>query len=578
MDFLTNAYTQLIEMFKPMPASAKITTALLLAAVVVGVAFLFQSDQLSGDEYVLAGHVFSQEDLSLALASFADAQLNDYSVENYKIRVPRKKRYQYLAAMSQANALPQTATDLWKQKFDGNLLESSEVKRWRNQYQKKRELERTLAEMSGIRLATVQFNVESSNSLVGGSEKSCLVAITPTSRVPIDGQLIRTVREAAASWLNMRPEDVGVLDMLAGRTYSGDSMGDFASGEDDYSSYKSIRENELTKKIFDALDFIPGAKIAVQIELTPEVRHEVTSIKYNEKPTAIETSAQADEETITSGNTGGRPGVAANNDPSGFANSAASVDTQTTQTTRNSSNEQQRSVVGQERTTRELLPFSPKKVTVSIGVPKSYIAKVWHQENPPADGEQPGTPDQNQLDAIEGEVTTSIEKTVNNLLPSVDAGVNPFPRVAVTTFTALSVAPDPGPSQSLLMMEWLQDNWTSIGMGLIAIIGLVFLRGMVKSGQAGLAGSAGQAGAAGQAGGAGGSGDGSMLGGAESGGAGGGSLGGVGGDSEEDPLTKSLRERFAQSEGPTLREELTGLVRDDPDSAAAVLGMWIGDH
>ena len=102
MNFLTNAYAQLIETLKPMSASAKVTTALLLAVVVVGVAFLFQSEQFSGDEYLLAGYAFGQEELSVALASFADAQLNDYTVENYKIRVPRNKRYQYVAAMSQA--------------------------------------------------------------------------------------------------------------------------------------------------------------------------------------------------------------------------------------------------------------------------------------------------------------------------------------------------------------------------------------------------------------------------------------------------------------------------------------------
>jgi flagellar M-ring protein FliF len=573
MNFLTNAYAQLIETLKPMSASAKVTTALLLAVVVVGVAFLFQSEQFSGDEYLLAGYAFGQEELSVALASFADAQLNDYTVENYKIRVPRNKRYQYVAAMSQANALPQTGADLWQQKFNGSLLESSEVRAWRHQYQKKRELERTLAAMSGLRLATVQFDVEQSNSLVGSPQKSCLVAVHPSSLRPVDRAMVRSVRESAAAWLNMQPEDVDVLDMFANRTYRGDSMGDFASGEDDYSSYKSIRENELTRKLYEQLDFIPGAKIAVQIELTPEVRHEVTSLTYSGKPTALETSAESEDETISSGKAGGRPGVAANNDPSGFANSAASVNGQTTETTRNSTREQQRSVIGQERTTREYLPFSPKAVTVSISVPKSYITKIWHQDNPPAEGEQPTVPDKNQLTAIESDLKTNIETIVNNLLPAVEAGVNPYPRVAFATYTAIARTPDPGPSQGLLMVEWLQDNWTSIAMGLIAIVGLVFLRGMVKSSQANAPSLGGQLGAdSGPAGGAadstpssaGQSAAGSRTAGAE--------------DPDEDELTRSLRDRYTQSGGPSLREELTGLVRDDPDSAAAVLGLWIGDH
>ncbi len=34
--------------------------------------------------------------------------------------------------------------------------------------------------------------------------------------------------------------------------------------------------------------------------------------------------------------------------------------------------------------------------------------------------------------------------------------------------------------------------------------------------------------------------------------------------------------RFRGTSGPSLREELAGIVHDDPDSAASVLRNWIG--
>jgi flagellar M-ring protein FliF len=47
-------------------------------------------------------------------------------------------------------------------------------------------------------------------------------------------------------------------------------------------------------------------------------------------------------------------------------------------------------------------------------------------------------------------------------------------------------------------------------------------------------------------------------------------------DEELMPPTAVLRKRF-QSSGPDLRAELHELVKENPDAAARVLRMWIGD-
>lgn len=559
MDFLNKFFEQVQAALKPMSTSAKITTALLLAVVVIGVVFLFQNEQLGGNEYLLGAHVFSQEELAAAVAAFAEAQLNDYSIENYRIRVPRSKRYQYIAAMSQSNAMPETAAELWTQMFNGGLLESREVRQWRNQYRKKRELERILANMSGVKQASVEFDVEASTTLMGQPKKSALVAVTPSAPRAIDASLIKSVREAAAMSLNMTPEEVGVLDMFANRTYRGDKTGAFAGGDDDYTAYKSIRENQLTKKLYDQLSFIPGPKINVQIELQPEVRHQIESVKFNDKPTALRSSTVTEEETSSNKPTGGRPGTAPNNDPAGFANSAASVAATTSETIRNVSREDQQSIVGQERTMREVLPFSPKDVTVSISIPLSYINKIWTTENPPAEGEEPVAPDPAQLQQVQDTVTSNVEEIVNNLLPRVEAGADPFPRVVVKFHHDLPVEPLEGPAQTAVIMEWLQDNMTTLGMAVFGIVGLVFLRGMIKSAQDS-SGSSFADSALGEAG------------------VGGGHSPSGDADDEDSELANSLRERFRSKSGPNLREELTDMVREDPDAAATVLSAWIGSE
>ena len=50
-------------------------------------------------------------------------------------------------------------------------------------------------------------------------------------------------------------------------------------------------------------------------------------------------------------------------------------------------------------------------------------------------------------------------------------------------------------------------------------------------------------------------------------------------DTPEEELEQAaaVLSRRAQSTGPTLREELSSMVKDDPDAAANVLRTWIGD-
>ena len=47
-------------------------------------------------------------------------------------------------------------------------------------------------------------------------------------------------------------------------------------------------------------------------------------------------------------------------------------------------------------------------------------------------------------------------------------------------------------------------------------------------------------------------------------------------DGEEETAANTLKKRF-QSTGRGLRDELTELVREDPDAAASVLKLWISN-
>lgn len=550
MDFLSKAYEQLAETLRPMSLSTKIIAVLLLAAIVVSVVFLFQFNSNSADEYLLGGHVFTVDEERAALAAFTDADLNNYQLDNHRIRVPRSQRYKYIDAMAKANALPESSTDLWEKLFSTDVLASRETRQSKERYRKKRELEKVLTSRKDITQAKVEFHSEPGRGLVGAVQKSALVTVTPSGTRPLPLPQIKSVQAAAAAYLGMRSQDVAIMDTANGQTYRSDADG-LGVLDDSYSSHKTVRESLLRRKIENQLSHIDGVKVDVNIDVDWEKKHDSRSVKFNEKPTAVESSTKTEELQTSAPQPAGPPGVQANNAATNTGATVAAAPS----TTKNISREDQKMVVGQEVISKSYYPYRTKDVHVSIGIPDTYFVNVWQQKNPVKDGQQAQPPTPVQLTAIREAERQKIEELVNNLLPPVDDGENPFPRVVVRPYPVIPVTPLAAPGIVSHMTDWLQDNWKTLGMAIMGLVGLVILRGMVRSAQP-------EAGAAAPL----------TLNISEP-------SGEPDADDEEDEDEEeqlSLKDRFQQT-GPNLRDELTEMVKEDPDAAATVLSAWIGD-
>ncbi len=87
-------------------------------------------------------------------------------------------------------------------------------------------------------------------------------------------------------------------------------------------------------------------------------------------------------------------------------------------------------------TVEERSPLLIEDVTVSVAFPDDYVVQVWDAQRV---DEQP--PTVNELDQVMAQVETSIETLVSNVLPRVGAGMNPFPRVAVRSYTSVRQQP-----------------------------------------------------------------------------------------------------------------------------------------
>ena len=196
-----------------------------------------------------------------------------------------------------------------------------------------------------------------------------------------------------------------------------------------------------------------------------------------------------------------------------------------------------------------------KLAKVSVGIPASYYGKVWQDRNQANESEEPRKPDQAAIEKIRAEIVQDVRNLVATLLPLAPEGKDPASLVTVTTFQDIKAAEPQAPSPAQRALTWLGQNWP-----MAAMIGLVlFSLGMLRS-----TGGNGRR-------------PGALPARPES-------AAGAMRAAILDPKSQgsgaavaatAARRRTAGT-GPSLRDELSELVKEDPDSAASILRTWIG--
>jgi flagellar M-ring protein FliF len=200
-------------------------------------------------------------------------------------------------------------------------------------------------------------------------------------------------------------------------------------------------------------------------------------------------------------------------------------------------------------TETETFGLTPKSAKVAIGIPASYYEKAWRAENPAKDGAEPAKPAQGDIDKINEKIRTHVA----TLLPTSPEVKEPAANVTVTTFQDIKPAEIAAPAMPQKALSWLGENWP-----MVAMLGLVLMSvGMLRSALRGVPAANAQETAAISA----------RIPANET-------------KSEEKEeaveVIAAKRLRRITGTGPSLRDELSELVKEDPDSAASILRTWIG--
>ena len=556
MDFLNNAFAQLADLFRSMTPGARLMAALLLIVVVASLGYLFTHDMSGPAVDLMHGVPIPPGQMSAIVAAIGKAKLSDYRIDGDQIKVPRGREATYMNALAEAKVLPADFSSVMDEELgSGSFMDTEKDKEQRRKTAKERKLGLFISVMPGIERANVVYDCDTKWGLNREKINTASVAVKPVGSERLDAAKVSTIRHYVASaFAGLKPEDVTVSD-LNGRTWYGNPENGGGADDNLYVSIKRNCEQDLRAKILDALSYIPNVTVESTVTLDKEKFSRTREVKHDPKTTVVRQSDSSTTRSQDSSGPAGRPGAA-----SQAANAAATLGGGAGGGSKEAEDQSKSEVVsvpsGSEKES-ETVGLTPKFAKVTVGIPVSYFKKVWQERNPPVEGKEAKGPDQAALDQIRTEISAMVQKHVAPLLPLPEGVADPTEYVTVSPFQDIPGKEIPAPSMAQSAMAWFGEYWSMLGMIVVAMVSLLMLRSLVRTApsatearampklaattiaeeaEAAEAAAAGSPAAAG--------------------------------------APKARLKRFT-SGGPSLVDELSEMVKEDPDTAANILRGWI---
>ena len=342
------------------------------------------------------------------------------------------------------------------------------------------ELQLIISSMRGIESASVLYDLRDKRAFGQEAVNTASVSVRPEGGLPLDASQVRAIRHSVSSaFAGLKPEQVTVND-LNGTVHVGNNgtPGSGDSADDPVASRKMMYEQEWNNKIRRAVSFIPAVLVETNVEIDPQSGHEENVTTYDTKGVVYNQRETTGTKSVEPAPPAGSPGLGSQ----GGVNQAAKIGSgsaiKSSEETLHSESQTKVPTTHVHKTQHGL---TPKDVKVAIGIPSSYYEKVWQLENPVAAGEQPKKSLPADLDRIKERVKVEVERATVALLPPTEQPVDRYPRINVYSFADFPVAAPSAPGMQDHALAWLAQNWSTLGMVGLTLVGLLFLRSMIRS-------------------------------------------------------------------------------------------------
>ena len=222
MDILNRAYSQLVELFRSMTPGARLMVGMLAIAALLGGGYFYTHQSATFDVDLMHGVPVTAGQLPLMEAAFDKAKLK-YEVRGTSIFVPRGQESAYMAALVAAKALPKDLGAAQREAIDtANPFVLGTQRADRMKVAKQEMLAQAICDIPGIERAWVEYDVPARCAPFKEKAITAAVMIKPTASDGLDATLVSSIRVMVARAIaDLKPENVAVTDLAAGRTWSG---------------------------------------------------------------------------------------------------------------------------------------------------------------------------------------------------------------------------------------------------------------------------------------------------------------------------------------------------------------------
>ena len=236
MDSLNRTFAQLTSVLRSMSPQARIASGLMLSVVVIGLTWL--AFVRTSDSYEL---LFGEQDLprrriGAMQIAFAEHGLNDCKVEGNRIRVPVRKKHEYLAALAKENVLPESF-DLHQPAPKFNPFASRQEIETRIRAERENRLAREIERMPGIEQASVHMDEIKHGGFPATVEKRAIALVSGTEKQHLSDQQILAIRDTVSGFIaGLHSENVTVTDLVAMKAFTGNTFPNRPVGNPNYES------------------------------------------------------------------------------------------------------------------------------------------------------------------------------------------------------------------------------------------------------------------------------------------------------------------------------------------------------
>ena len=450
MDLLRQSTGQARQALDSMPPLSRAVLAVMLLLVLASGSFLYRSASDSSHEMLFGGRSLVDHELDAIELAFSRAGLDAWQRSGRQIQIPKEKRSEYLAALSDTSALPFTLRNPMKEAMQAsNLFDSTSMRNSREMLAKEQDLGIKIAAFPDVQWASVDYDEGEKRGLSSPKQQSASILVIPQTDSPLSHNRIKSIQELVrGSFAGLNAEDIVVIDTNA-------NPDDGVFNEDPAFRKQKEVETRIEQKVRNLLADFP-AKIAVSAQiddasdkqrallknrsdtvnlLTPKTLLDVLDNKH-----PVSTSKRASASVI------GNRSVVITSSFDDLVREAADT-------------------IGKENKTNDYSEFKSlriKSVRVSVGLPTSYYQQLHTQEfrknKPGKVGEDvPGMTDQDLAD-LRGKTEDVIRSAVTVLLPEAKSALTDTPLVEVWDYTDFSGVGVTSTNQAESIFGWMINS------------------------------------------------------------------------------------------------------------------------